>query len=221
MLSLTLHTAARSNRQRGRHGQCVGEDCHLRGGIGRHLGGLLSRHRARLREHRDGRAGQSALAHLRQVDRSLPQLVAGPRRRHDRLHGPQHRHAGGHRARHRQPHQPEPPRLSVRHRRPRQDPLPAEHGNDGRSARRRPGAPAREASSPYLPSPERGFDFDLDRRRRPHRARPHPPPLPLPRARDGGSGSRAAAAAGSAPSSSAWSCWRPSASAASSCYAAR
>ena len=138
------------------------QDRHLRRRHRRRRGGLLSRRRARPRERDDRRAGQSALAHLGQIDRGLPQLVARPRSGHDRLHEPQHRPDGGDRARNRQPHQSQPPRLRVRDRRSGQDRVAATKWRETprRAAAARRGSTTR-ASSAYTPSPERGFDFPL------------------------------------------------------------
>ena len=111
----------------------------------------------------DRRAGQSSLAHIGQIDRGLPQLVARPRLGDDRVHEPQHRSDRGDRARDRQSHQYEPPRLPVCDRRTGKS-----HCCETMApkAEARGGGPARmheTAVEPYAPSPERGF-IRADRR---------------------------------------------------------
>ena len=85
-------------------------------------------------------AGQSPLAHVGQVDRGLPQLVARPRSGHDRLHEPQHRPHRGDRARNRQSHQLNRRGYLFATADAGKIALAARDGDDGRGARRGPGA---------------------------------------------------------------------------------
>ena len=122
----------------------------------------ISSDRARRDERRAGRAGQSALAHLGQIDRGLSQLVARPRPGDDRVHEPQHRSHRGDRAR--RPATASTSTGAAMCSRPRTRERSRSCRRWRRRAEARGGGPARfhdTASSGYTPSPERGFDFPL------------------------------------------------------------
>jgi len=121
-----LTPAGRPACRRGRAGRTLSGDERadgrrrdLRGGDRRRRRRVPPRGAARRDRRRPGGRTPAALPHQRQVDRVLPQLVAGPRRRHGGADEPVHRPPRGARARERQRVPDESPRLSLRHRRRR------------------------------------------------------------------------------------------------------
>ena len=133
--------------------------------------------------------------------------MARSRRRDGRGDEPEHRPPRGAGARERQRLQPEPPRLSLRDRRPRaRCPSSAAPPRRRPPSGRAPCACTRRRPRDYEPAAADGFDSAAHRLRRDHGAVADPAPLPVPRPGYRRPCCTPAAAAGSAASSSACTC---------------